>query len=79
VHLVSTALYGYVASNSIPSFAVYSKAQNGQPPSHPWFPYFYEQSTNCCSEKDNKFPFLMKLIPSKVPVVEKAQHEPHCP
>jgi len=50
-----------------------------KPPSHPWFPYEVEQSTNCYSEKDNKFLLVMKLRPSSDPVVEKAQHEPHCP
>jgi hypothetical protein len=58
---------------------VYSKAQNGQPPSHPWFPYFWEQSTNCYSENDNKLLLLMKFKPSNEPVVENDQHDPHCP
>jgi hypothetical protein len=56
------------------------KALSIKPPSHPWFPYEVEQSTNCCSEKLNKFfPLNKKLAPSNEPVVEKAQHEPHCP
>jgi len=68
-----------VDSSSIPLAAVYSKAQNGQPPSQPSFPYCCEQSTNCYSENDNKLLLVMKFNPSKVPVVENDQHEPHCP
>jgi hypothetical protein len=79
LHVPSTAVYGYYDSNSIPLAAVYSNAQKGQPPSHPWFPNFYEQSTNCYSENDNKLLLLMKFNPSNDPVVENAQHEPHCP
>jgi len=56
---------------------VYIIAQYGQPPSQPSFPYCPEQSTNCYSEYDYKFPFVMKFNPSNDPVVEKAQHEPH--
>jgi hypothetical protein len=45
----------------------------------PWLPYLVEQSTNCCSENERRFLFLRKLAPSSDPVVEKAQHDPHCP
>jgi len=54
-------------------------AQNIHPPLHPSFPYPPEQSTNYYSENEVKFLFLMKLNPSSEPVVEKAQHDPHCP
>jgi len=57
---------------------VYSIAQNGQPPSQPSLPYEPEQSTNCYSEYDSKSLFVKKFKPSNVPVVENAQHEPHC-
>jgi len=77
LHVPSAAVYGYWLSNSIPLAAVYSKAQNGQPPSQPWLPYAYEQSTNCYSENDNNVPLLMKWRPSNVPVVENDQHDPH--
>jgi len=42
-------------------------------------PYEVEQSTNCCSEKDTSEPELIKFNPSREPVVEKAQHDPHEP
>jgi len=71
-------VYGYTDSSSIPYDSVYYNAQNGQPPLQPSFPYEPEQSTNYYSENDNKVPLVMKWRPSKVPVVENAQHEPHC-
>ena len=42
-------------------------------------PYFLEQSTKFCSESETNFPVALKCCPSKDPVVENAQHEPHCP
>ena len=49
------------------------------PPLHPQFPYEPEQSTNYYSENDNKLPLCILFKPSKDPVAEKAQHDPHCP
>ena len=34
------------------------------------------QSTSCCSESEVSSPVLIWLIPSTLPVVEKAQQEP---
>merc|ERR1719182_983477 len=50
-----------------------------RPPLQPWLPKEPAQSTNCCSERDTSLPEDRKLAPSREPVVEKAQHEPHWP
>lgn len=36
------------------------------------------QSTSSCSDSEMSLPVLMKLMPSMEPVVENAQHDPHC-
>ena len=58
---------------------MYLKALSIKPPLHPKFPYLVEQSTKFCSEIETSCPDLAKCCPSSEPVVEKAQHEPHCP
>ena len=65
---------------SIPLFLMmYSKAWVMRPPLHPWFPSAVLQSTRFCSERDTRLPVARKCCPSTDPVVEKDQHEPHCP
>lgn len=32
---------------------------------------------SCCSESDTSFPVALKCLPSREPVVPKAQQEPH--
>merc|ERR1719309_702197 len=49
------------------------------PPPHPLLCSALLQSTNCCSLSDMSFPLAMALLPSVEPVVENAQHDPHCP
>lgn len=44
---------------------------------HPLF--WVEQSTNYYSENESNLPVAKKWAPSKDPVVENAQHEPHYP
>ncbi len=78
-HFPPTPLYGYLASRVIPLSWMYLKEFDINPPLHPWFPYELEQSTSCCSEKLWRSPHPSLLNPSKAPVVEKAQHDPHCP
>merc|ERR1719272_1957724 len=56
---------------------MYLKAESMSPPWHPEF--YLEQSTSCCSEKDWSLPVEVNIAPSTAPVVEKAQHDPHCP
>merc|ERR1711908_128663 len=48
-----------------------------RPPLHPWF--LVEQSTRFCSEREVSPDPATALAPSMAPVVEKAQHDPHCP
>jgi hypothetical protein len=43
------------------------------------FPYEVEQSTSCYSEREMREPLATKFIPSRAPVEEKAQQEPHEP
>lgn len=63
----------------IPLAITYLKALSINPPLHPMFPSLYEQSTNCYSEKSpSPFPKMAEQA-SNDPVVEKAQHDPHCP
>ena len=31
-----------------------------------------------CSERETRLPVFLKCWPSREPVVEKAQHDPHC-
>lgn len=38
-----------------------------------------EQSISCCSESDTRIFVLSACNPSRLPVVEKDQHEPHFP
>jgi len=40
-------------------------------------PCFCEQSTKFCSESETSLPVALKCCPSRAPVDEKAQHEPH--
>ena len=78
-HDESQAQYGQ--SDSVSSFldSRQLKALSIRPPLHPWFPYDPEQSTSCCSENEvSEFPASLQA-PSTEPVVEKAQHDPHCP
>ena len=58
---------------------MYWKAWSISPPLQPWFPNEDEQSTSYCSEYEVSFPVAMNSAPSTAPVVEKAQHDPHCP
>ena len=58
---------------------MYWKASSIRPPLQPWLPSAPEQSTSCCSDRDNSWPVLMKVIPSTEPVVEKDQQEPQSP
>jgi hypothetical protein len=58
---------------------MYQKAWSIKPPLHPWFLYELEQSTSCCSENELNFEVALKWAPSRDPVVEKAQHDPHWP
>jgi len=62
---------------NLPYSSTYLKALSINPPLHPWFPTSPEQSTNYYSLNSTKFPVLMKCIPSKAPVVENAQQDPH--
>merc|ERR1719158_2559477 len=48
-----------------------------RPPLQPEF--CLEQSTNCCSLRDSKLPVAISHCPSKPPVEEKAQQDPHWP
>ena len=41
-------------------------------------PNLVEQSTRFCSESDTSFPVFLKCCPSREPVAEKAQQDPHC-
>ena len=41
-------------------------------------PYFCAQSTRFCSESDTSFLLFLKCWPSRDPVAENAQHDPHC-
>jgi len=63
----------------IPESLTYLKAASISPPLQPKLPYDFEQSTNCCSERETSFPVAIAFIPSKDPVDEKAQHDPHDP
>ena len=58
---------------------MYWKAWSISPPLQPSFPKDDEQSTSYCSEYEVSFPVAMNSAPSTAPVVEKAQHDPHCP
>ena len=40
---------------------------------------FFAQSTNAYSENSVIIPVLMAFAPSKAPIAENAQHDPHCP
>merc|ERR1712227_452595 len=57
--------------------SMYWKARSMRPPLQALF--CFEQSTSCCSEKDLRVPVERNIDPSTDPVVEKAQHDPHCP
>merc|ERR1712227_291679 len=57
--------------------SMYWKARSIRPPLQALF--CFEQSTSCCSEKDLRVPVERNIDPSTDPVVEKAQHDPHCP
>merc|ERR1719463_148911 len=48
-----------------------------RPPLHP--ESTLSQSTSCCSLRDTSEPVAISQAPSSEPVVENAQHEPHCP
>jgi hypothetical protein len=48
-----------------------------RPPLHPWL--VHEQSTRFYSESETRFPVATKCAPSKAPVAENDQHDPHCP
>jgi len=51
-----------------------------RPPLHPSLPNPVEQSINYYSENDiSVFDSERKFAPSHDPVVEKDQHDPHCP
>lgn len=73
-----TALYGYSSSWTIPLALTYLKALSMRPPLQAWLPKLPEQSTSCCSEKLSRFPLAL-LRPSRAPVAENAQHDPHDP
>jgi len=47
------------------------------PPPHPLHVVSHE--TNSYSDKESKFLLVMNYYPSKLPVVENAQHDPHYP
>jgi len=53
-------------------------ASSINPPSQPWS-CALSQSTNCCSDNDNKLPDFNAHLDSNEPIVENAQHEPHWP
>jgi hypothetical protein len=64
----------------IPFYSTYLKALSISPPLHPILPKDDEQSTNYYSEKDGRGDTpLTPARPSRPPVVEKAQHDPHYP
>lgn len=42
-------------------------------------PCLYEQSTKFCSLRERKTPVLILFCPSKAPVEENAQQDPHSP
>merc|ERR1719454_2216192 len=45
----------------------------------PWQPSStLSHETSSCSEMDSSVPNWLKIAPSIEPVVENAQHEPHC-
>ena len=57
----------------------YWKAASMRPPLQPWFPSGFEQSTKFCSERSGSAPNLIFIWPSRAPVDENAQHDPHWP
>jgi hypothetical protein len=63
----------------MPALITYLKALSIRPPKQPKLPSSFEQSTNYYSEKETKLPEFIALIPSREPVEEKAQHDPHDP
>merc|ERR1719216_851459 len=67
----------------IHTFSTYLNASSINPPLHPSLPSALEQSTNCCSDKVViSLPVTELAIAyrdSNEPVVENAQHDPHCP
>jgi hypothetical protein len=72
--------YGYPSSVVNPFLLTKFKALYGIPPLHPKFKSIVvEQSINYCSDKEGKFPVVVKKNPSKTPVVLKVQHDPHFP
>lgn len=42
-------------------------------------PSFKEQSIKFFSDKETRFPVFLKFCPSREPVAENDQHEPHIP
>ena len=42
-------------------------------------PSFPEQSMRFFSESETSFPVFLKFCPSRAPVAENDQHDPHCP
>ena len=50
------------------------------PPSHLHpISFSLSQSTSSCSESETSLPVRMALMPSRAPVVENAQQDPHWP
>ena len=56
---------------------IHSNPLSINPPLHPMLP-FLEQEMSSSSLREMSLPVLMALTPSTAPVVENAQHEPHC-
>ena len=54
------------------------KALSMRPPLQPWLPDDAAHDTRSCSENDVSGLPAIWNAPSNEPVVEKAQHEPHC-
>jgi len=56
---------------------IYEKASSMSPPLQP--DSLLSQSTICCSDKLNSFPFFIAHCDSSAPAAENAQQDPHWP
>ena len=57
----------------------YQKARVMSPPLQALFPYYFEQSNNCCYENEISLLLIWKLSVYMAPLAEKAQQAPQLP
>mmetsp|Transcript_10728 Transcript_10728/g.41913 ORF Transcript_10728/g.41913 Transcript_10728/m.41913 type:complete len:321 (-) Transcript_10728:335-1297(-) len=77
-HFCSLATYSQPSSVSMPRLlTIHSNPLSIKPPLHPMLP-FVEHEMSSSSDREMSLPVLMALTPSTAPVVENAQHDPHC-